>query len=91
VMEQVVAGVTGEPALGKNDEIDALPLGSSHEGKRTIGVEGAVRKSEFRGCSCNTKEAVGVHVGSVCQRRANGSPINFFSRSKCSVLRLLFQ
>jgi hypothetical protein len=64
-MEQVVAGVTGESALGEDDEVDALPFGSGHESKSAIGVEGTVRQPEVRGSSGNANETVGVHNGSL--------------------------
>ena len=41
-VEEVVARVAGQPALGEDEEVDALPFGTGHERERAVGVERAV-------------------------------------------------
>ena len=62
MVEQIVAGVTCEAALGKYDEVDAAILCLLHESEGAVGVEGAVREPEFRTGGRDTKKAVSVHM-----------------------------
>ena len=48
MVEEVVAGVAGEPQLGEDDEVDALVLGLLEEVEGAVGVERAVGDPQFR-------------------------------------------
>lgn len=61
MVEEIVAGVTGQPHLGEHGEIAPGRIGLAQQGERALGIERAIGDPEFRGRGRDSVEVMGWH------------------------------